>query len=122
MHHDNYLTEQAIAYTNAHPDLPRNKKMTDQRYSCVVYLNNHEGGELYYPNQNVLYKPKAGEMIIHDSVDLSTIHGAKPLKSDLRYIFTGTLFRWVDVSDQAPIISDYEKFYNSLPNSDKNVD
>lgn len=122
MHHDNYLTEQAKKFSEENPDLPRNTTMTDQKYSCVVYLNNHDGGELYYPNQNIVYKPVAGDMIVHDSVDLNTIHGAMPLKSKVRYIFTGTLYKKVHVFDKAPIIVSYQDYYNSMPDSKKNID
>lgn len=122
MHHDNYLTEQAKDFSDKNPDLPRNKTMTDQKYTCVIYFNNHDGGELHYPNQDIIYKPVAGDMIVHDSVDLDTMHGAMPLKSSVRYIFSGTLYTIAHVSDQATIISSYEEYYKNIQDDNRKID
>lgn len=53
-------------------------------YGCVFYLNDDfEGGELWYPNHGVEYKPVAGEMIIHPGTREYS-HGIKEIISGLR--------------------------------------
>jgi hypothetical protein len=122
LHHDNYINEQAILYTSQHPELEKDSTVTDQKYSCVVYLNNIQGGELYYPYQDILYQPKAGDMIIHDATSVQSLHGGKRLKSDARYMFTGTLYKRVPVTSQAPIIQDYKEYYDTLKDVRQDID
>ena len=61
-----------------------------------LYFNNFEGGELYYPNQNIIYKPKAGELVIHGSHD-ECAHGVKPVKSEVRYSYSNSIRKIVKV-------------------------
>lgn len=51
-------------------------------YGVVVYFNDFEGGEIYYPNENVVYQGKAGDLVVHTS---SCFHGVHPVKSEVRY-------------------------------------
>lgn len=51
-------------------------------YGVVIYFNDFEGGEIYYPDQNITYQGKAGDLIIHSS---SSFHGVKPVTSEVRY-------------------------------------
>jgi hypothetical protein len=51
-------------------------------YGLVVYLtDDFEGGELYYPEYDVLYTPIAGDLVIHDA---ETIHCVRGVKSGRR--------------------------------------
>ena len=55
-------------------------------WGSVLYLNEFEGGEIYYPRLNIQYKPKPGDLIIHPTISLYE-HGTKPvLGSNKRYI------------------------------------
>ena len=65
-------------------------------YGTVLYFNNFEGGELYYPNQNIIYKPKAGDLVIHGSHD-ECAHGVKPVKSEVRYSYSNSIRKIVKV-------------------------
>jgi hypothetical protein len=57
-------------------------------YGVIIYLNdNFEGGELFYPNLNYIYKPKAGDLIIHPGDERYT-HEVLPLLSGERYTLT----------------------------------
>ena len=51
----------------------------------LFYLNDdYEGGELYFPKQNLEFKPKAGSAYFFPG-DLHYIHGVKEIKSGVRY-------------------------------------
>lgn len=52
-------------------------------WGAVVYFNDdYEGGEIYYPDYEYLYKPKAGSMALHKG---STRHGVKKVTSGERF-------------------------------------
>jgi hypothetical protein len=51
----------------------------------LFYLNDdYEGGELYFPNQGVQFKPKAGAAYFFPG-DMNYIHGVTEIKSGIRY-------------------------------------
>lgn len=53
------------------------------KWGAVVYFNDdYEGGEIYYPDYNYLYKPKAGSMAMHNG---DTRHGVKKVISGERF-------------------------------------
>jgi hypothetical protein len=57
-------------------------------YGVIIYLNDDfEGGELFYPNLNYLYQPKAGDIIIHPATEEYT-HEVYPVISGDRYTLT----------------------------------
>lgn len=60
-------------------------------YGIIIYLNNFEGGEIYYPTQKIEYKPKIGDLIIH-SAKSHCIHGVKSVKSNFRYVHSNHIF------------------------------
>lgn len=54
-------------------------------YGVVIYLNdNYEGGEIYYTNLGISYKPSPGDLIIHNA---KTSHGVKEVLSGTRYCY-----------------------------------
>jgi hypothetical protein len=55
-------------------------------YSILVYLNDdYEGGEIFFPNQNILLKPQAGSLIIFPSCE-PYVHQVKEITKGTRYI------------------------------------
>jgi predicted 2-oxoglutarate/Fe(II)-dependent dioxygenase YbiX len=51
----------------------------------LFYLNHdYEGGELYFPNQGIQFKPKAGAAYFFPG-DKNYIHGVTEIKSGVRY-------------------------------------
>lgn len=60
-------------------------------YGLVLYLNTCDvdfvGGELYYPNLEIEYKPMAGDLVIHPGSDEYS-HGVRNVTSGVRYIIT----------------------------------
>jgi len=52
----------------------------------LFYLNDdYEGGELYFPNQNIQFKPKPGAAYFFPG-DMNYIHGVTEIKSGIRYV------------------------------------
>jgi hypothetical protein len=52
-------------------------------WGSVIYLNDdYEGGEIYYPDYDYWYKPKAGSMAMHEG---NTRHGVKKVISGERF-------------------------------------
>ncbi len=57
-------------------------------FGCVFYLNdNYEGGEIYFPHQNIEIKPKANTLVFFPGT-LEYLHGVKPIISGIRYTLT----------------------------------
>lgn len=51
----------------------------------LFYINDdYEGGELYFPNQGIKFKPKAGSAYFFPG-DMNYIHGVTEIKSGIRY-------------------------------------
>lgn len=52
-------------------------------WGSVIYPNeDYEGGEIYYPDYEFWYKPKAGSMVLHEG---NTRHGVKRVTSGNRF-------------------------------------
>jgi len=53
--------------------------------ATIIYLNDdYEGGELYFPNQGIQFKPKRGAAYFFPG-DMNYIHGITPIESGIRY-------------------------------------
>jgi hypothetical protein len=53
---------------------------------CVYYNDDYLGGELIYPELNIIHKPKARSLVMHGG---NILHGTTPLQSDsIRYFST----------------------------------
>jgi hypothetical protein len=72
-------------YFNDHNNIPESYSSFLITYSSVVYLNdNYSGGELYFPEYGLTFKPKAGDLITFPS-NAKYIHGVTPVKDVERY-------------------------------------
>lgn len=57
-------------------------------YGIVMYLNdNYDGGEIYYPNKDIVYKPVKNSAVIHSARE-EYYHGIKPVLDGTRYYMT----------------------------------
>jgi len=69
------------------------EKTLDRDLSVVYFLNDDfTGGELFFPNLDLLIKPEAGTLICFPS-DHNYIHGVKPVTAGRRY----TVVTWMRV-------------------------
>jgi hypothetical protein len=62
----------------------------------IMYLNDFEGGEIYYSNQDVTYYPKPGDLVIHSSQEHCR-HQVQKVLSDIRYSHSSHLFNLIKV-------------------------
>jgi hypothetical protein len=75
--------------TEMGPHADQNDGDVRLRYSIVSYLNDdYEGGELAFPNQNVVIKPQAGSIVIFPSSE-PYLHQSKKLISGTKYMCPG---------------------------------
>jgi predicted 2-oxoglutarate/Fe(II)-dependent dioxygenase YbiX len=69
------------------------EKTLDRDLSVVYFLNDDfEGGELFFPNLDLLIEPEAGTLVCFPS-DHNYIHGVKPVTTGRRY----TVVTWMRV-------------------------
>ena len=52
--------------------------------SLIYYNDDFEGGELYYPDHDLIVKPQPGLAVAHPG-DINYLHGVKPIISGERY-------------------------------------
>jgi hypothetical protein len=79
-------------YQHSHADgeLPDNKQHPYhwRDFGCVLYLNDdYEGGEIYFPNQNIEIKPKPNTLVFFPGT-MEFLHGVKPITNGIRYTLT----------------------------------
>lgn len=65
-------------------------------YGLVVYFNEFEGGQIYYPTQDIIYAPKPGDLVVHSSSPLC-LHGVKPVISEKRYSYSNHIYKNIKV-------------------------
>lgn len=59
-----------------------------RHFGCVYYLNDdYEGGEIYFPNQNIEIKPKLNTLVFFPGT-LEFLHGVNPIINGIRYTLT----------------------------------
>lgn len=59
-----------------------------RNFGCVYYLNDdYEGGEIYFPNQNIKLKPKPNTLVFFPGT-LEYLHGVTPITNGVRYTLT----------------------------------
>lgn len=111
---DIYTTESYLslwlpeAYSGVHSDSHAGLEFV--MFSTVVYLNDdYEGGEIYFPNQDVEIKPSAGDMVIFPGGGHEYMHGVKPVISGRRYTIAMWHTMYLDYSpfDNPTQVSEY---------------
>jgi hypothetical protein len=73
------------------------------QYGYVMYMNDFEGGELYYPEVGVEYKPESGDLVIH-SASKKYRHGVRTVTKGPRYAYTNFI---VASEQNVPTLSEY---------------
>jgi len=80
--------QQPHADKELHEGVDRGKPNNFPYYDIagLFYINDdYEGGELYFPNQGIQFKPKAGAAYFFPG-DMNYIHGVTEIKSGIRYV------------------------------------
>lgn len=80
----NYILWENGSNMEPHHDNVRKEHHKPVLYGCIWYVtDNFEGGELYYPEFNIDYKPVAGQLIIHPGTKEYS-HGIRTVLGDPR--------------------------------------
>jgi len=59
-----------------------------RNFGCVLYLNdNYDGGEIYFPNQNIEIKPKPNTLVFFPGT-MEYLHGVRNIINGVRYTLT----------------------------------
>lgn len=96
VHYDNNKLEKQIELAKSYSDMDEFEVVKQPVYGIVVYLNEVDGGELFYENQGIVYSPSPGDMVVH-SAEKHCAHGVKPLISDLRIVLPSMIYREIKV-------------------------
>lgn len=68
-----------------HPHADEDNGFEWRKFGCVLYLNeDYEGGNIYFPNQNLSIKPKANTLVFFPG-NREYLHGVNPVTSGIRY-------------------------------------
>lgn len=90
------IKELSLSYTEGQPY----ELVKYSVYGLIVYFNDFEGGELYYPNQGLIYKPLPGDMVLHSSAEHCK-HGVAKVISGPRYSYSNNLSKYIKVPKNA---------------------
>lgn len=77
-------------------------------WSTIIYLNDpseYDGGEIYFPNQDFIYKPRKFSAVFFPSAGTEYIHGINEIKSGHRYTAL-----YMHTSQRANQDPDFKKF------------
>lgn len=96
-HHDANIYTDVIDRFNKYKDGDDFDLELYPLYGIVVYLNDFEGGEIYYPEQGLEYKPSKGDLVIHSAGKHCT-HGTRPVIAGDRYTYTSSVAKEVKVA------------------------
>lgn len=85
--------------------------------ASLFYLNDdYDGGELYFPLQNIQFKPKRGAAYFFPG-DMNYVHGVTEIKNSIRYTCP---FFWEILEHTGDVKPDLnKKYYRTLLDGDK---
>ena len=80
----NYILWDEGSSMEPHYDNVRKEHHKPVMYGCIWYITgDFEGGEIYYPEFNIEYKPVAGSLVIHPG-SRKYMHGIKQIEKNQR--------------------------------------
>jgi hypothetical protein len=98
-------------------------------YGVITYFGEFTGGELYYPNQDIVIPVQPGDLVIHGALK-SHSHGVKPVTSGMRYAYSnfsvkaeknpGTFYNYGTPENEARQ-KDFHDWCNPLIENEKSV-
>ena len=80
-------------------------------YGIVVYFSEFTGGEIYYPEQGVLFSPKPGDLVMHATSKYCK-HGVKPVIDGVRYSMAPYIVQYHLESDKKEAIDFWNNYIN----------
>jgi len=96
VHADVHDFEDILQASNSYVDgMPYEEKELSI-FGFIVYFNKSDGGEIFYPKQNIVYQQEPGDLVIHSSGP-ETEHGVKIVKSGKRYAHSNSIRKLVKV-------------------------
>ena len=99
VHQDDYEFKDVLEKSKRYVDGEPFSLVDMSIYGTVVYFNEFDGGEIYYPEQNIEYKPSAGDLVIHGS-GFNCSHGVKPILSEVRYSYSNHISKKIKVKKE----------------------
>jgi hypothetical protein len=95
-HSDNYGFTDIIKASEMYVDGEEFDLVKNNVFGIIVYLNDFEGGEIEYVNQNIKYKPIKGDLLIHGAHN-SCEHKVNEVLSEIRYVYPNNVFEFLKV-------------------------
>lgn len=78
-----FITVSKLEAGNSMAEHSDDDQLDSNNFICMAYINdNYEGGELYFPDLDIQYKPRQGDVIIYQAKEK---HMVTELKSGTRY-------------------------------------
>jgi hypothetical protein len=68
----------------------------DSVWGLVVYFNYFVGGQIYYPLQDIEYKPIEGDLLIHSSRNHCR-HGVREVSAGIRITHSNNMYKMIKV-------------------------
>lgn len=96
VHRDDNKVLEDIELSKKYIDGMNFKIVRQPIYGVVIYLNSVDGGEIYYPYQEINYSPSPGDLIIH-SAKGHCMHGVNKLNSDIRVCIPTYIYKEIKV-------------------------
>jgi hypothetical protein len=80
-----FITVSKLRWLSSMEEHVDDKEMSSNNFICMAYLNDDfTGGELSFPNLNIIYKPKPGDILIYRAKEN---HAVLDLTYGIRYSF-----------------------------------
>lgn len=93
------------------PDAGSPNDFPNYDIASLFYINDdYEGGELYFPNQKIQFKPKKGAAYFFPG-DMNYVHGVTEIKKSFRYTCP---FFWEILEHTGNIKPDFNKHYHRI--------
>ncbi len=100
------------------PDAGTPNDFPNYDIASLFYINDdYEGGELYFPNQGIQFKPKRGSAYFFPG-DMNYVHGVTKIKSGVRYTCP---FFWEILEHTGEVKPDFNKKYHRIFPDDESI-
>lgn len=95
-HADNFTFLEALEASKLYVEGDDYDLADDIKLGVVLYLNNFDGGSLYYPDQDVTIKPNIGDLVIHGAEEKCR-HALTEVLSPERYLYANHIYQNIKV-------------------------